>query len=247
MKKDSAIRQFCIHVSSMRKYNWVIVILICISTALAMWADKANRAAHPKWVALVIEPIQTILLIVYWLDVLVHMVADGVCMLPKSYLRNAWNVLDISLLIGQVVVMVMEFAQDGEQYTSYMRVMRTLRSLRIVYYVQGMRVIFLDLLYGFPKMLDAVALNILVFVPFAIYGCYIFSGKFKLCNDSDSESISMCFGEFKSEDEENTDILLPRVWKNPYDYSYDTFGAALLHLFECASGEGWVMFFYIHI
>jgi hypothetical protein len=143
--------------------------------------------------------------------------------------------------------MVMEFAQDGEQYASYMRVMRTLRSLRIVYYVQGMRVIFLDLLYGFPKMLDAVALNILVFVPFAIYGCYIFSGKFKLCNDSDSESISMCFGEFKSEDEENTDILLPRVWKNPYDYSYDTFGAALLHLFECASGEGWVMFFYIHI
>jgi hypothetical protein len=112
--------------------------------------------------------------------------------------------------------------------------------MRIVYYVDGMRIIFVDLIYGLPKMIDAVALNLLVFIPFAIYGCYLFSGRFLLCNDDSVGSQNSCWGEFPATDDDNTNILIPRVWQNPYEYSYDNFGKSLLHLFENASGEGWV-------
>lgn len=219
--------------------------LICISTLLALWADESNRETHPKLIRNMIGPLHALLLLIYWIDVFIHMVADGVFMLPKSYMRNAWNLLDMMNLAGQIVLTIltvtdMDSPEKIAAYGGYLRILRTLRSMRIVYYVHGMRVIFLDLVYGLPKMIDAVALNFLVFVPFAIYGCYLFSGRFFICNDDDVGSRQACFGEFQSKDDDNFGILLSRTWKNPYDYSFDTFGKSLLHLFECASGEGWV-------
>lgn len=233
LKNDHQIRKSCTNLKESVFYNRFICTCICLSTLLAMWADESNRLSYPILITTFMEPIQTTLLVIYLLDVIVHMAADGIFMLPKSYLRNPWNLLDLMDLIGQVI-----FTIKG--YYSYLRMLRALRSLRIVYYIQGTRTIFLDLVYGLPKMINAVTLNVLVFVPFAIYGCYLFSGKFALCNDSKAGSIRDCYHEFKSLEDENFQILLPRVWKNPYDYSFDTFGESLLHLFECASGEGWV-------
>lgn len=245
LKKDNIIRKVCTHLAATKNYNWSIVGLICISTLLALWADESNRETHPKLIRNMIGPLHALLLLIYWIDVFIHMVADGVFMLPKSYMRNAWNLLDMMNLAGQIVLTIltvtdMDSPEKIAAYGGYLRILRTLRSMRIVYYVHGMRVIFLDLVYGLPKMIDAVALNFLVFVPFAIYGCYLFSGRFFICNDDDVGSRQACFGEFQSKDDDNFGILLSRTWKNPYDYSFDTFGKSLLHLFECASGEGWV-------
>lgn len=232
-EKDSKARKFCTSLKNLPYYNRFICTCICVSTLLAMWADESNRLTHPVVITTILEPIQTCLLVLFWLDGVVHMAADGILMLPKSYLRNTRNFLDMMNLLAQVVFTV-------KLHPSYLRILRTLRSIGIVYHVQGMRIIFLDLVHGLPKMIDVVALNVLVFVPFAIYGCYLFSGKFSLCNDESATSIHDCYHEFRSTDDENSNILLPRVWKNPYNYSFDTFGESLLHLFECASGEGWV-------
>ncbi|KAF1800899.1 Ion transport protein-domain-containing protein [Mucor lusitanicus] len=246
LKKDNLIRKVCTHLAAKESYNWFIVGLICISTLLALWADESNREQHPVLIRTVIGPLHALLLLIYWIDIFIHMVADGVFMLPKSYMRNAWNLLDMMNLTGQLILTILTAtnAYSSEKvalYGSYLRVLRTLRSMRIVYYVQGMRVIFLDLVYGLPKMIDAVALNFLVFVPFAIYGCFLFSGRFFICNDDDIGSKQSCLGEFPATDDDNYGILVPRTWKNPYDYSFDTFGKSLLHLFECASGEGWIL------
>ncbi|GAN08579.1 cation channel family protein [Mucor ambiguus] len=246
LKKDNLIRKVCTHLAAKSSYNWFIVGLICISTLLALWADESNREQHPVLIRTVIGPLHALLLLIYWVDIFIHMVADGVFMLPKSYLRNAWNLFDMVNLTGQLVLTILmvnnaNLPEKLALYGGYLRVLRTLRSMRIVYYVHGMRVIFLDLVYGLPKMIDAVALNFLVFVPFAIYGCFLFSGRFFICNDDNVGSKQACLGEFPATDDDNDGILLPRTWQNPYDYSFDTFGMSLLHLFECASGEGWIL------
>lgn len=245
LKNDNALRQFCNRLAVMKSYNWTIAALICLSTALAMWAEESNRLAHPIIVNQVMEPIQAILLIIFWMDVFIHMVSDGMFMLPISYMRSAWNVLNVINLAVQVVLMVINISDPGAEVAfitaaGYLRIFRSLRAFRVVYYVKGMRTIFLDLVYGFPKVIDAVALNFLVFIPFAIYGCFLFGRKFKSCNDDLADTIKGCLGEFKSTDDDTNNILLPRVWKNPYHYSFDSFGESILHLFECASGEGWV-------
>lgn len=247
LTRDSYIRKFSTTISSSEKYRWSLSSAICISALLAFWADEHNRKNYPLLNSQVVEPLQSIFLVYFCIDTFIHMTADGVLMLPKSYLRNLWNIFDILNLLAQIVFTVLTVAgQETElalENASYLRMLRAFRSMRLVYYVPGMRAIFLDVIYGLPKMVDAVALNFLVFITFAIYGCHLFSGKFALCNDDSVSSAEHCYGEFFGSEEENNDMLLPRVWRNPYSYSFDTFGESLLHLFECASGEGWVNFF----
>jgi hypothetical protein len=101
-----------------------------------------------------------------------------------------------------------------------------------------MRLLFLDLFHGIPNMICAAILMLLMYIPFALYGVNIFGGRFYYCNDVDVEGRWECFGEFPSPDA--LSIYLPRNWANPYSYSFDSFGVALLHLVQIASGEGWV-------
>lgn len=245
LKKDNQVRKLCMHLVTSETYSGAIMALILTSTLLALWSDQLNRQEHPWIINTVMEPFHAVILLVSWIDIFVHMIADGAFMLPKSYLRKVWNVLDTVNIGIQTVIKIMKATRSTNlsiYATGYLRILRVLRSIRIVYYVRGMRVLFLDLLHGLPKMIDAVALNLLVFVPFAIYGCYSFSGRFFLCNDDSITLKDTCFGEYVSSEDEHKGILLPKVWKNPYNYSFDTFGESLLHLFECASGEGWVRY-----
>lgn len=238
LRPEHPLRIVCSRLAHASWLNHIMSGLICTSIILAIWADAETRTVYPT-AARVVEDIQRALLGVFWVDVVIRVIADGLIVLPRSYLRNAWNALDLFVLTCQTGVLLF-VRQDTEQQYAYLRILRTLRSLRIAYHVEGIRSIFRDLLHGLPSMVDALALNLLVFVTFAIYGCYLFSGRFAKCNDDAASSRDNCRGEFASSSEDAEGIFIPRVWHNPYMYSFDDFGKALLHLFECASGEGWV-------
>ncbi|KAI9028890.1 Ion transport protein-domain-containing protein [Phycomyces nitens] len=235
-KSDGMTRRLCKELSTSSFYQWSIMGFLCISTVLSIWTDEFYRQNEPK-AAAIIEIVQDILLGIFWIDFLIQVISDSLIVLPEAYLRKGWNIIDLSTLLGQTGCSVF---LAGEKRSKFLRVIRTVRSIRIMYYVSGMRVIFLDIVHVFPKLFDAVTLNLLVFIPFAIYGSYIFGGRFLRCNDESAPFMTECYGEFRSEDKDTRHITLPRVWHNPYDYSYDNFGKSLLHLFECASGEGWV-------
>ncbi|KAI9317892.1 Ion transport protein-domain-containing protein [Dichotomocladium elegans] len=233
LKSSNPIRKWCVQMRNSRIYNAAIITLLYASVVLAVWNDKYHRSKDPRW-ADIQEQAQRIMLVFFWLDVFIHIVSDGLFVLHDSYLRSAWNVVDLAALTAQVLsIAFIEKNKDG-----WLRALRMLRAIRAVYYVEEIRVIFLDLLDGLPTMIDAVILNLIVFVAFGVYGCYLFSGRFAGCNDNDLNSKSHCMNEFKTS---GFGIWSPRAWVNPYKYSYDTFGAAMLHLFECASGEGWIM------
>lgn len=234
-KANNPLRKTCTRLVDSFIYNTVIVFFLCTSVMLAIWDDEAHRQENPEW-SYVAEQYQRCMLVVFWIDSLIHIISRGVLVLPGSYLRSMWNVLDLSVLSAQTLVFLV--VEKSHYRESLLRVLRTLRSMRLVYYVEDIRVIFLDLVHGLPSIIDAIALNTLVFVVFAMYGCYIFSDRFAACNDTGSVgTMDQCHGEFKTDD---LHILVPRVWDNPYQYSYDTFATSILHLFECASGEGWV-------
>ena len=234
-KANNPLRKTCTRLVESFVYNTAIVFFVCTSVMLAIWDDATHRQGNPEWSYLA-ERYQRCMLAIFWIDSLIHTISRGVFVLPGSYLRSMWNVLDIMVLSGQTLVFLV--VKKSHYRESLLRVLRTLRSMRLVYYVEDIRVIFLDLVHGLPSIIDAIALNTLVFVVFAMYGCYIFSDRFTACNDTDSiGTMDECHGEFKTDD---LNILVPRVWDNPYQYSYDTFATSILHLFECASGEGWV-------
>jgi hypothetical protein len=74
----------------------------------------------------------------------------------------------------------------------------------------------------------------------------IFSGLLYRCNDPDSSGKSACVGEYLSSPvDDSLAFLAPKVWSNPNElgqtaFTFDSFRASILILFEIVSLEGWI-------
>lgn len=92
--------------------------------------------------------------------------------------------------------------------------------------------------------MDAALLAILYMIPYAVWGLNIFAGLMNQCNDTDVANISECTNEYTNTVVgDSFGFLVPRVWDNPQPsttFSFDSFRASLLILFEIVSLEGWI-------
>ncbi|KAF9585747.1 calcium channel protein [Lunasporangiospora selenospora] len=168
--------------------------------------------------------------------------AEGFLFTPTGYLRDLWNCMDLCIV---TLSCVRTFAELDHHYSvsRAARALSCLQVLRLIRYFEGVSAMFRAITKAMPRMVVALVLTALLFWPFAIYAVNIFAGYFYLCNDRMTLNKGECVGEFMSQpsDDDNGDILIPRIWSNPYDYSFDTVQAAVLTLFEMASQEGWVL------
>ncbi|CAG8488519.1 6193_t:CDS:10 [Ambispora gerdemannii] len=178
---------------------------------------------------------------IFTLEFLVKIIADGFLLTPNAYLLNVWNVLDFFVL-GSFYVNLLATLFHATNVSRSVRVFKALRALRLINLSSSIKETFYAILIaGFPRILDAALLSISLIIPFAIYGQNIFSGLLFSCNDNDPSIKSKfnCTGEFQDTPYYWT-IWAPRVWANPYEWSFDNFRSALLILFEILSGEGWI-------
>ncbi|KAI8331328.1 Ion transport protein-domain-containing protein [Chlamydoabsidia padenii] len=182
--------------------------------------------------------------IVFTLEFLVKVIADGFVMTPNAYLLNGWNILDLFVLVTLYMSNFGHFAASAGLERGF-RAFKALRALRLINLLKPAKDMFtVVLIQGLPLMLDAAALGLFLIVPFALYGKNIFMGLFYSCNDGDVSGKYECINEGMLGTDapvyDGTTILMPLVWSNPYVYSFDDFWSSLLVLFEIASGEGWV-------
>jgi hypothetical protein len=221
-------------------FNWFIMACVLASIFIVVLDEPAAR----KLQQYIINPqtydiIDYTLTAIFVLEIILRIIADGLIMIPDSYLRDPWNQLDFCVVILNVATVF----GGSSQVPRALRTVRSFRILRLMRYFPGVRHIFADLLHGFPLMVDALLLTFLVLIPFCIYAVNIFGGRFYLCNDNTVGGLSECTAEFLTQvgdDPSSPSILIPRVWANPYGYDFDTFPDALSHLFDLTSTEGWV-------
>lgn len=96
------------------------------------------------------------------------------------------------------------------------------------------------LILGIGRIVDASILAVLYIIPFAVWAQNIFSGLLYSCNDSSVTTKAECVGEYLASPTSDWTFLAPRVWSNPYVWSFDSFRSSLLILFEIISLEGWI-------
>ncbi|KAI8600684.1 Ion transport protein-domain-containing protein [Dissophora ornata] len=231
--------------STMNRFNWFIFGCIVLSIAVIIADDPVDRR-----VAMVtgntrrqdiLGDIDYVTTIIFVVEQCLRIMADGFFFTPTAYLRDLWNVMDMFIV---VMSCVMAFAQIDHLYSvsRAVRALSCLRVLRIVRYFEGVSAMFRAITRALPRMVVALVLTALLFWPFAIYGINIYAGFFYLCNDTTILAKGDCVGEFMNSPSDNDgDILIPRAWTNPYDYSFDSIQTAVLVLFEMASQEGWVL------
>ncbi len=102
---------------------------------------------------------------------------------------------------------------------------------------------------GIMRIFDAALLAMLYMIPYAVWGLNIFAGLTNMCNDTNASGASDCINEYEnsvvtsSSGNPALTFPVPRVWADPSPsttFSFDTFRASLLILFEIVSLEGWI-------
>lgn len=184
--------------------------------------------------------------LVLFLEFLIKITADGLSFTPNAYLRSIWNVFDFFVLIGLIINIVTGLVFIGG-LSRLTRSLKALRVLRLITLIEKMRTTFQSLIIsGALRILDAAVLAVLYMVPFAVWGLNIFAGRMNLCNDGNVQGLSDCVGEYDNNvfgDSSAFSFPVPRVWSNPSPstkFTFDSFRASLLILFEIVSFEGWV-------
>ena len=213
-----------------------MVVLACVTTPLYQREYyQLNQLSITNWF------VWTDLgfAILFIVEAIIRIVADGFLMAPHAYYRTVWGIIDAVVLITLWInVMTALFRDDG--VSRAVGAFKALRALRLLNISDSARDTFHSvIIVGGYKILAAAFVSMSLLVPFAILGLNLFNGKMEACNDGDFgyTSLSNCVGEFNSTPF-NWPVLAPREVSNPY-YSFDDFGSALFILFQVVSQEGW--------
>lgn len=186
--------------------------------------------------------------LVLFVEFLIKIIADGFLFTPNAYIRSIWNILDFMIMAGLVVNVTTGLIFIGG-LSRFTRSLKALRALRLITLIEKMRSTFESLIiYGVTRIIDAALLAILYMIPYAVWGTNIFAGLMNECNDNSASNMNACTNEYSngfigSDSSPSFTYLVPRVWDNPAPstkFSFDSFKASLLILFEIVSLEGWI-------
>ncbi|KAF8321114.1 hypothetical protein DL93DRAFT_1599778 [Clavulina sp. PMI_390] len=220
----------------------MIVAAIANPVYRADYVKKHNNPQFPWY-----DVAETAFGLTLLVEFIIKIIADGFMFTPNAYLYSIWNVIDFIILVSLLVNLAAALIVIGE-LNRLLRSLKALRALRLITIFGWMRSTFHSVLFaGASRILDAAVLAMLYMIPYAVWGLNLFNGLFYTCNDGGSNIFgkSDCINEFISTplDGQNLGFLAPRSWRNPQSgtqWSFDSFSASLLILFEIVSLEGWI-------
>ena len=102
--------------------------------------------------------------------------AKGFILNKNSYMRDPWNILDITIIISGFLSL---YLQGKGGNISVLRSFRVIRPLRTISNIQGLRIIVASLLNAMPLLRDSFLVLLFFFLIFAIAGCQLFTGALK--------------------------------------------------------------------
>lgn len=216
-----------------------MVILACITTPLY---QKEYFDEHTFSILNWFVWTDTAFAIVFTLEAVIKIIADGFLWTPNAYFRSTWGIIDAIVLITLWINVITLFTNAGA-VSRAVGAFKALRALRLLNVSDSARETFHSLIIvGGWKILSAAFVSISLLIPLAIYGVNLFNGKLVACNDGSGSIVDLtdCVGEFNSTPFNNDwPMLAPRVAANPF-FNFDDFGSSLFVLFQIVSQEGWV-------
>ncbi|CAO3645074.1 unnamed protein product [Mucor hiemalis] len=217
----------------------VNVVLTVYNSPVYQFENRNNPEAVMPFVY-----IDWAFMVIFTVEFVIKVIADGFILTPNAYMLNGWNLLDLFVLVTLYMSNFGRFSGATGLERGF-RAFKALRALRLINLLGPAKETFTAILVtGLPRILDAAALGLCLIVPFALYGQNVFMGLFYNCNDDDADTKMACLNEgmlgMQEPQPDDANVYMPRVWDNPYVYSFDSFWSSLLILFEICSGEGWI-------
>lgn len=213
-----------------------LVVIACVTTPIY---QKQYQLEHGQFRFSWFTWCDLAFTVIFSIEFLLKIFADGFWLTPNAYFRNTWNRIDLFVLLTLWVNLIADILDRGSLSRAF-RAFKALRALRLVNISDATKATFHDVLIaGFWNIAGAAIVSLALLIPMAIWGLNMFAGELFSCNDTDVNGVSQCYYEFASSPS-NWDVWAPRSWENPQVWDFDSFGSSLLILFEIVSQEGWI-------
>ena len=100
---------------------------------------------------------------------------------PYAYLRDNWNLIDVTVVAISWVSIVLSAAGSSSGGIRALRAMRVLRPMRLVHRIPSMRIVVHSIFMAIPGVTNVAALLGFFLMVFAILGVQFFGGKLGRC------------------------------------------------------------------
>jgi len=170
---------------------------------------------------------------------LMKMVALGVVLHKRSYLRDGWNVFDFLVVSSSIISVALTAFDIDIALVRVLRVFRVLRPLRTIQRVPKLKEVVVCFIASVSNIAGIALLFFLCLFLFSVMGVQLFKGTFYSCTDPAATTSQACTGNFSVPNQlTGLPQLVPREWQDS-DFNYNNVGEALNTLFASATGEGW--------
>jgi hypothetical protein len=199
--------------------------------------------------------IDNVFLIIYTLEMILKIIAQGFVMRPYSYLRDGWNILDFTV----VVLGWTALAVEGADNISAIKVIRILRPLRTINQIPKMPSLVATIMKSLPIMFDVMVLFLFMMVMFGTIATQLLGGALeKRCTQTlngvktielgpELETI-MCRRDQDCIDQQPAGVSSTCQYHgNPIDgtFSFDNILLSMMNIFQIITLEGWTDMMYI--
>ncbi|CAM9972784.1 unnamed protein product [Lampetra fluviatilis] len=257
---QNPMRRACISIVEWRPFDVLILLTIfsnCVALAVYVpFPDDDTSSAN-----LSLEKLEFVFLIIFTVEAVLKVVADGLVFHPKAYLRNCWNLLDfVIVLVGLFSAVLEQVSRAGVVPGSHagksggfdvkaLRAFRVLRPLRLVSGVPSLQVVLNSIIKAMVPLLHIGLLVLFFIIIYAIIGLELFMGKMhKTCYYTgtglladDEEVVAPCAFAGSGRQCARNGTECRSDWAGPNDgvTNFDSFGFAMLTVFQCITLEGW--------
>lgn len=121
---DNKVRRACAAVVHNPGFDRFILLLISVSS-LALALDSPLRDPDST-TAKYLKGVERVMTALFFIEMALKIFAHGFALMPKAYLRSAWNVLDFVVVVISMIQLVTNDSANLES----LRSLRTLRALR---------------------------------------------------------------------------------------------------------------------
>jgi hypothetical protein len=179
--KANGFRVFCYRVTSSRRFEWGILVIIILNTIKLVWDTYLLEEPADSKQLEVSADIDLAFTVIFGIEFLLKSIAMGFFREKGSYLTEGWNKLDFLI----VVISVVEASVSGINLSSLkvLRLLRTLRPLRFISHNNSMKLVVTALLESIAAILNVAIVVLIIWLIFAILGMSLFSGKFHYCTN----------------------------------------------------------------
>ncbi|KAL4482140.1 hypothetical protein ABPG72_014953 [Tetrahymena utriculariae] len=242
----NAISQICNIIIQSKPFEYSTLCLILFNCVILAMDDPTTNSDDSER-----QKIDFILLIFYTVEMGFKILAMGFIFNKNSYMRDLWNILDITIIITGYLPYVVNTSQVN---LSAVRSLRVLRPLRTISRIKSLKQILNTLFSSFSLLKDAIILIIFFYLVFAIAGQQLFTGCLKKrCFDSRNgiqfgdnyQNLFLCIQDTDcyqyAESNSQIQYICGKGMTSPFwdTENFDSFGWALLNVYVVVSQEGW--------